>query len=352
MHYRTLWSTNLKVSKICLGTMTRGHQNTERDAHNQLDYALEQGVNFIDTAEIYAIPPRPKTQGLTEQYIWTRLQKTWNRDKIILATKVTWAWERVAHIRNGEWFTSHGIQQAVEGSLKRLQTDYIDLYQLHRPQRTVPVRGRQNYADDMRDPNNRYEEHMLEILQTLQNLQQTGKIRHIWISNETPRGTMKYIQLAKTYNLPCIVSIQNAYSLLRREFEIGLAEICLQEKIACLPYSPLAGGILTGKYQNGAAPANARYTTRWKKRMPYYAKEKSYQAVDKYTTLAKELWISVTQLSLAWANDRNFVTSNIIWATSIAQLRENISSADISLSKNVYQRIDDIWREDKNPATF
>lgn len=323
--------------------MTWGHQNAEEEAHAQMDYAVDHGINFFDTAEIYAIPPQKETQWSTEEYIGNWFAKTLKRKDIVLASKVVGP--GFEYMRGSSGFTDTWIKEAIYWSLKRLQTDYIDLYQLHWPQRTVPLWWKLNYSDEMWKENNHHEELMLQTLQTLKELQKEWLIRHFWISNETARWTMKYA-------LPRVQSIQNAYSILRREFETGLSEICLQEEIAFLPYSPLAWGITTGKYQNGAKPAWARYSTWWEKRMPYYTKQKCFDAMDKYIELAQSLGLTPTQLSLARVNDRAFVTSNIIGATSMEQLKENIWSADISLSQETYKKIDEIFTEFPNPATW
>src|SRR5512144_750711 len=256
MHYQSLAHTDLKISRICLGTMTWGEQNTEAEAHAQLDYALAQGVNFIDTAEMYPVPPRAETQGLTERYIGTWLKQRGNRDKVILASKVAGRSQELSYLRaNPVCLDRRNIVAALDASLKRLQTDYIDLYQVHWPDRQTNFFGRLGYA-----PNDSPSIPILETLQALQEQVQAGKIRYIGISNETPWGLMKYLQLAERYNLPRAVSIQNPYSLLNRTFEIGLAEIAHQEGVGLLAYSPLAFGVLTGKYLNGRRPPGARLT--------------------------------------------------------------------------------------------
>lgn len=349
MQYNVLGRTDIQVSKICLGTMTRWYQNTEQEAHEQLDYALDQWVNFIDTAEIYAIPPTADTYGKTESYIGTWLKNRSDRDKIILATKVagpgpTW-------IRNGEWFTPSGIEQAIEWSLQRLQTDYVDLYQLHRPQRPVQLRWKLDYpSNDYTTSND--EELIMSILKTCQKLQDSGKVRHFGLSNETPWGTMKFLELAKKHNLPRMQSIQNAYSIIRRDFEINLAEVSLQEDVSLLWYSPLGAGYLTGKYLDGKVPEQTRDSAWRATRMWYYWTEHSDIVLREYIDMATDLGISVTQLVLAFANDRKFMTSNIIWATTMAQLEEDISSAQVTLPQEVLTKIDELHSQYPNPGTF
>ncbi len=352
MQKKQLWKTDLMVSKICLGTMTRGHQNTENDAHNQLDYAVEQGINFIDTAEIYAIPPREKTYGSTESYIWNWLAKKWNRKDLIIASKVAWWGKHTSWIRNGESYTPHGIKEAVEWSLKRLQTDYLDLYQLHRPTRPIPIRGKLFYDDTMRAKNNAYEEHIHEILVTLDELQKSWKVRHFWLSNETPWWVMKFLHVADRTWLPRMQTVQNAYNLLRREYEVWLAEISLQEKCGLLAYSPLAWWMLTGKYQWWSEPANSRYATRWKNRMPYYTMQRCIDAVEEIVKIAEKESITPSQLALSRVNDRVFVASNIIGATSMKQLKEDVSSAEITLSDDAREALDDLSRKNSNPACW
>lgn len=332
--------------------MTRGHQNTEQDAKNQLEYAVDQWINFIDTAEIYPIPPREKTYSLTEQYIGNRLAESGKRDDLVIATKVIWNSDHAKWIRDGVWFTRESLLEAIEGSLSRLQTDYVDLYQLHRPERPIPVWGKLFYDDAMRDAQNQYEEKIEELLTVLQEIQKSWKVRYFWLSNETPRGAMKFLQIAEKKWLPRMVSIQNAYSLLRREFEVWLAEVSLQENLWLLAYSPLAWGMLTGKYQWWAEPANARYSTRGKTRMPYYTRERCVEAVDEIIQIAQKEWITPTELALARVNERVFVASNIIGATSMKQLKENIWFAQISLSKDAKEALNDLSRKSSNPACW
>ncbi len=355
MQKNRLGNTDIMVSKICLGTMVWWAQNTEMEAHEQMDYGAAHGINFLDTAELYAVPPRPETQWLTEKYVGTWMQSRKNRSDIILATKVTGSMKNnggVAHVRDGEWVTPSGIITALEWSLERLQTDYIDLYQLHWPQRKVQMWGKMNFDESMIEEKKVVEEEIFQVLKTLDTLVKAGKIRHIGLSNETPWGAMKFLEIAKKNNLPVAQTIQNAYNLIRREYDSALAEISTYEWIGSLPYSPLAGWILTGKYQNGALPEGCRYTLWGKDRMPQNYNDRTLAATAEYMKLAESLWISVTQLALAWGNDRSFVNSNIIGTTSVEQLKECISSADITLSAETRAEIDTIYTKHPNPCTF
>lgn len=351
MEKRILWTSDLSVTKICLWTMTRGHQNTEAQAHEQLDYAIDQaGINFIDTAEIYAIPPMKETQWTTETFIGNWLAKRSDRKELIIATKVVGRW--FEYMRGGGGFTPEWIRTAVQWSLSRLQTDYIDLYQLHRPQRNAQLRGKMNRDARGFQPNTHDEQNIIDTLKTLKEFLDKGVIRYIGLSNETPWGVMKFKQLAKELGLPIIQTVQNAYNLVRREFDINLSEVCMHENISLLAYSPLAWGILTGKYQHWAKPEWARYTTRGKSRMPQYVQERVFSATEKYILVASKLWISAAQIAIAWVNDRPFTGSNIIWATSMKQLKECISSADITLDQVTLEHIDQIHSEFFNPACF
>ncbi|EOD78446.1 putative oxidoreductase YeaE, aldo/keto reductase family [Grimontia indica] len=343
MQYHTLPHTNLEVSKICLGTMTFGQQNTEADAHQQLDFALDHGVNFIDTAEMYAVPPNPETQGLTEQYIGTWLQRSGKRDKVIIATKVAGP-RGVPYIRENMSLDRRNLRQAVNDSLARLQTDYIDLYQVHWPQRHVNSFGQLNY--DHQDENSGVT--LLDTLDALAELVREGKIRHIGVSNETPWGVMSYLRLAEKHSLPRIVSIQNPYNLLNRSFEVGLSEISHQEGVELLAYSPLAFGVLSGKYLNGAKPEGAR-CTRWERFARYFT-EQGQAATQAYVDLAKEFAIDPTQMALAYVNTRSFVASNIIGATTLEQLKTNIDSIDVELPEELLKRIEKIGQQYSNPC--
>jgi aryl-alcohol dehydrogenase-like predicted oxidoreductase len=344
MKYTTLPNTDVKVSKICLGTMTWGEQNSESEGHQQMDYALEQGVNFFDTAELYSIPARKETYGRTEEIIGTWFQKTGNRDKVVLASKIAGPGAYTAHIRkNG--FSKEAILEAVEGSLQRLKTDYIDLYQLHWPERGVNCFGVRNYP--FKTSTKEAENH-LEILETLQSLIQQGKILHVGLSNETPWGTMKYLQTSEQYNLPRMRTIQNSYSLLHRTYEVGMSEVSLRENIGLLVYSPLAFGVLSGKYLGGAKPADSRVAL-----FPNYNRYSSMQsekAVLEYKKIAEKHHMTLTELSLAFVNQLPFVTSNIIGATKMSQLKENIGSIHIELSQEILSEIEQVHSMIPNPA--
>lgn len=345
MKYTTLPHTDIEVSKICLGTMTWGKQNTEAEGHEQMNYALDQGINFFDTAELYPIPPHADEYADTERIIGTWFKKSGNRDKVVLASKIAGKSEFTKHIRT-TGFIRESIIGAVEGSLDRLQTDYIDLYQLHWPDRNTNFFGKRGYTHSASD---HWEDNIHQILETLRDLIREGKIRHVGISNETPWGTMRFLEESKVHaSLPRTISIQNPYSLLNRLFEIGLSEIAIREKVGLLAYSPLAFGVLSGKYLGGRLPENARLTL-----FPHYdrySSETAVRATEKYYKLAQDNDLSLAQMSLAFINSRPFVTSNIIGATSMAQLKENIASIDIDLSDEVLQGIETIHNEIPNPA--
>lgn len=348
MEYRTLGRTHLKVSAICLGTMTWGQQNTESDAHDQIDLAMSRGVNFIDTAEMYPVPPKAETQGLTEAYIGSWIAKSGKRDQILLATKATGP-SRMAHnpkhIRRGENnFDRKSLTEALNLSLTRLKTDYIDLYQLHWPDRTVNIFGKLNYVhadDEATVP-------ILETLNVLADFVKAGKIRYIGVSNETPWGVSQFLHLAERFNLPRIASIQNPYNLLNRTFEIGLAEFTYREQVGLLAYSPLAFGVLSGKYLNNQRPADGRLSLF--SRFSRYTNPQVTLATEKYVNLAKQFGLKPAQMALAYINSRGFVTSNIIGATQICQLQENIASIAITLPQELVDAIDTIHKEQPNPA--
>ncbi len=348
MNLRPLGRTGLNVSEIALGTMTWGEQNSEQQAHEQLDVALSAGINFIDTAEMYPVPPRPETQGLTERYIGTWLQRTGRRHDIVLATKATGPARsavRPSHVRDGQLlFTRDNLFRAVDLSLQRLQTDYIDLYQLHWPDRTTNMFGQLGYrhvADEDTTP-------IEETLAALQELVRAGKIRHIGISNETPWGFARYLALAEHAGLPRVASIQNPYSLVNRTFEIGLAEIAIREHAGLLAYSPLAFGVLSGKYLSGQRPAGARLTLF--ERFTRYASANTQAAAAEYVALFRRHGIDPAQGALAFVTSRPFVTSNIIGATSLEQLRSNLDSARLVLPEEVLQDIEAILQRFPNPA--
>lgn len=347
MEKRKLGKSNLNVTKICLGTMTWGYQNSESDAHNQLDYALAQGINFIDTAEIYAVPPSEKTYGLTETYIGTYLRKNPQiRKDLIIASKI--AGPGVSYIRNGEGFSPvRNIEQAVEGSLKRLQTDYIDLYQLHWTQRMTPRFGILDYYKKWLSEDDK----LAETLGALGKLKAKGLIREIGLSNEHPWGVMHCLRLhERDSQLPRVQTIQNVYSLVSRIADIALSEVLVREKVSLLPYSPLAGGLLSGKYQNGQRPEGARFSTWGSDRMTRYLNSRTDQAINDYVKLAKKYSLSPTQMALAFANDRIFTGSNIIGATTMVQLKECIASESITLNEEILTEIEKIHAKNPNPS--
>lgn len=347
MKKKQLGHTDIKVTKICLGTMTWGEQNTESEAHSQLDLALERGINFIDTAEMYPVPPKSETCTLTEQYIgsWKGLKK--NRDNITLASKIAGPGNGMPHVREGlTRFNKEMLKEAVDGSLKRLGVDYLDLYQLHWPERETNFFGRLGYPY----PNKKDETltPILETLEALEELRKDGKVRAFGLSNETPWGVMKYLGLATKYHLPRMASIQNPYSLLNRTYDIGLAEISHREDIGLLAYSPLAFGRLSGKYLGGATPKGARLTEYT--RFTRYNSAECLKATELYNEVAHKHGLSLVHLALAFVNSRPFVTSNIIGATSLAQLEENIASSDITLSEECLSDIEAIHKKHPNPG--
>ena len=345
MKYTTLPNTDVKISKICLGTMTWGNQNSKADGHSQMDYAIDQGVNFFDTAELYAVPASKETYGKTEEIIGTWFKKTGNREKVVLASKIAGAGDYTAHIRT-TGFSKNALIEAVEGSLRRLQTDYIDLYQLHWPSRGVNCFGVRDYP--YRTSAKEAENH-LEILETLDSLIKQGKILHVGLSNETPWGTMKYLETAAQHNLPKMVTVQNSYSLIHRAYEVGMSEVSMREHIGLLAYSPLAQGVLSGKYLNGKQPEGARGTL-FPRFITRYKGQGSTEAVSEYYKIAAKYGMTLSKLSLAFINQLPFVTSNIIGATKMDQLKENIGSIHINLSKEVLKEIDMVHAVIPNPA--
>ncbi|CAL2103942.1 putative NADP(H)-dependent aldo-keto reductase Tas [Tenacibaculum sp. 190130A14a] len=345
MKYTTLPTTDIKVSKICLGTMTWGRQNTEADGHEQMDYALERGVNFWDTAELYSVPATPETYGATEKIIGNWFKKTGKRDQVVLASKIAGGGDYTAHIRSGK-FGRKNITEAIEGSLKRLQTDYIDLYQLHWPDRGVNCFGIRDYPYKT---STKEAENHLEILETLNDFVKQGKIKHVGLSNETPWGTMKYLQTAKDHNLPRMVTIQNSYSLIHRGYEVGMSEVSMRENVGLLAYSPLAQGVLSGKYLNGGQPEGARGTL-FPRFIARYMTDGAQKAVAEYLKIAEKHGLTLTQLSLAYINQLPFVTSNIIGATKMSQLKENIDSINIELSHDILKEIEAVHAAIPNPA--
>lgn len=343
MKYTTLPNTNIKVSKICLGTMTFGNQNTEAEGHAQLDYAVEQGVNFIDTAELYPVPATAETSGRTSKIIGTWL-KNKKREDIVVASKIAGTGDYTAHIRT-TGFTAESIKEAVDLELKRLQTDYIDLYQLHWPERQTNTFGVRDYKHNPNDP---WIDNFKEVLEALNQVKKEGKIREIGLSNEKAWGTMRYLEEAKNNNLPRPVTIQNAYSLLNRVFEGDMAEVSLRENIGLLVYSPMAFGVLSGKYVKGIAEDNSRL--KLFPRFARYSSEQSTLATKKYLELAEQNNLSLAQMSLAFVNRRPFVTSNIIGASSLIQLKENINSINLTLNEELMEQIENIHAIIPNPA--
>ena len=345
MKKNNLGKTEILVSEICLGTMTWGQQNNEKEAHDQLSYASERGINFIDTAEMYAVPPKKETYGLTEKYIGTWL-KNQDRSKIILATKIAGRTSNVPSgppgldwIRQGPRLNEKHIFQAIENSLKRLNTEYIDLYQIHWPERTVNSFGQLGYIHNPREDDIKIE----VTLEALAKAVDKGLIKYVGLSNETPWGVMKFISVAKEFNLPRVVSIQNPYSLLNRSFEAGLSEIAINEEVGLLPYSPLAGGVLSGKYLNGKKPENARMTL-FERMRGRYSNQHAENAVLEYQKIAVKYNLNSTQMAINFVTKLNFVTSNIIGATSITQLEENINSLDCKLNEEIMAEIEKVHK--------
>ena len=344
MKFRKLGNTNLNVSLICLGTMTWGTQNSEKDAFEQMDYSIDQGINFFDTAELYSVPPTKDSYGKTETMIGNWFEKRKNRDKIILASKI--AGPGLDWIRGGKnSFSEKKIEEAIDNSLKRLKTDYIDLYQLHWPERSTNCFGRREYKVDKNEGKwNDFE----NVLQSLEKFIKNGKIRYIGVSNETPYGLSKYLEISKNKNLPRMMSVQNPYSLVNRTYEIGMSEISIREKCGLLVYYPLASGALSGKYRNGKMPKNARMTLfkGWERMLNPLA----MKAYDEYYKLSKENNMTMVQLAQAFVNSRPFVTSNIIGATTMDQLKENIDSIKVELTEEIMEKINLIHNNNPNPA--
>lgn len=341
MEYRKLGVTDLDVSLICLGTMTWGNQNSEAEGHEQMDYAFEQGINFFDTAEMYAVPPSAETYGRTEEIIGSWFAKTGKRDKVVLATKV--AGPGLPWVRGGNYhIDGPNIREALEASLKRLQTDYVDLYQLHWPNRGHYHFSRYWHYNPEFDPE-AVKDNMREVLKTLSELIDEGKIRHVGLSNETAWGIMQYLQLSSAEGFPRMQSVQNEYSLLCRHFEPDLTEIAMAEKCGLLAWSPLATGMLSGKYLDGARPPGARWTIG----SPVQDRDTphAHSAVRAYMDIADRYGLDVCQMALAYVNSRPFVTADIIGATSMEQLKSNIASVNVKLSEDVLDAIDNVRRD-------
>ena len=344
MKFKKLGNTDLDVSLICLGTMTWGTQNTEKDAFEQMDYSISQGVNFFDTAEIYSVPPNSDSYGKTEIMIGNWFEKRKNRDKIILASKV--AGPGCDWIRGGgNNFDEKKIGEAIDGSLKRLKTDYIDLYQLHWPERSTNFFGRRDYSYNNKEGEwNSFE----NILDALGKFIKSGKIRYIGMSNETPYGLSRYLEISKNKGAPRMMSVQNPYSLVNRTYEIGMSEISIRQKCGLLVYYPLAAGALSGKYRNGEMPKNSRMALfkGWERHLNPLA----MRAYDEYYKLAKDFNLTMVQLAQSFVNSRPFVTSNIIGATTMEQLKENIDSVNIDFTDEMMERVDKIHNENPNPS--
>ena len=343
MNYKNLGNTELKVSTICLGTMTWGEQNTQSDAFEQMDFALDQGVNFWDTAELYAVPPRKETYGDTEEIIGNWFEKTKKRNDVILATKV--AGPARDYLRNGEnSFVGPNLESALNNSLKRLKTEYVDLYQLHWPERKVNNFGKLGYVHQENNWS-----HFEDVLEELNKYIDQGKIRYIGLSNETPWGTMSFLKISKDKNLPRMMSIQNPYSLLNRSYEVGLAEVSIREEIGCLSYSPLASGYLSGKYRNKKFPKGSRMERDfnfWTR----YRKPNTEKAVELYYNISKKHNIDMSQMSIKFCEIQDFMTSVIIGATTMEQLKTNIESVNVNLTDDVIKEINNVQRIYPNPC--
>ena len=344
MKFRKLGTTDIDVSLICLGTMTWGTQNTEKDAFEQMDYSVSQGINFFDTAEIYSVPPTSDSYGKTEVMIGNWFEKRKNRDKIILASKV--AGPGCGWIRGGgNNFDEKKIGEAIDGSLKRLKTDYIDLYQLHWPERSTNYFGSRDYSHNNKEGKwNSFE----DILSALSKYIKSGKIRYIGMSNETPYGLSRYLEISKNKGTARMMSVQNPYNLVNRTYEIGMSEISIRQKCGLLVYYPLAAGALSGKYRNGEMPENSRMALfkGWERHLNPLA----MRAYDEYYKLAKDLNLTMVQLAQSFVNSRPFVTSNIIGATTMEQLKENIDSVNIDFTDEMMERVDKIHNENPNPS--
>ena len=344
MKYKLLPNTQIEVSCICLGTMTFGRQNTENDGHQQLDYAFDHGVNFIDTAEMYPVPAEATRYGNTERIIGSWIKKSGKRKNIVLATKIAGPGDYTKHIRT-TGFSEKSINEAVDNSLSRLQTDYIDLYQLHWPDRNTNKFGIRGFRYK---ENEIWEDNFKEILFSLNKIIKSGKIRHIGVSNENPWGVMRFLEESKN-NLPRLITIQNPYSLLNRQFEVGNAEVSLRENVGLLAYSPLGCGVLSGKYVEKKDSPNSRLNLF--KRFVRYSSKQSTEATKMYLEIARNNGISLSHLALAFINHQPFVTSNIIGATNIEQLKENIDSVQITLTPEILRQIEKVHELIPDPAT-
>ena len=343
MNYKKLGTTNIDISTICLGTMTWGEQNSQEEAFEQMDFSLENGVNFWDTAELYAVPPRAATFGHTETIIGNWFEKTKKRKDVILATKV--CGPSRDYIRDGEnSFVGKNLETALNNSLSRLKTDYIDLYQLHWPERNVNNFGKLGYVHKENEWN-QFE----DVLNDLQKYIEQGKIRYVGLSNETPWGVMNYLKLSKDNSLPRMMSIQNPYSLLNRSYEVGLAEVSIRENIGCLSYSPLASGFLSGKYRNNQFPKGSRMERDWEF-WTRYRKPNTKDAVEEYFGISKKYNIDMSQMCIKFCEIQDFMSSVIIGATTMEQLKTNIESVKVNLDKEIIKEINEIQKKYPNPC--
>lgn len=342
MKYTTLPNTDIRVSKICLGTMTWGQQNSEAEGHEQLDYAVDKGINLLDTAELYPVPAKASTSGRTSEILGTWLKKSKKRDDVVIASKIAGPGDYTAHIRK-TGFSKKAIKEALDLELNRLQTDYIDLYQLHWPERDNNRFGEREVPFD-----DQWTDNINEILHSLDEEIKAGRIRHIGLSNENSWGTMRYLEEHKHNDLPRIITIQNPYSLLNRIFEGDLSEISRRENIGLLAYSPIAFGVLSGKYINGTASNDARL-----KQFPRFTRYNSKQcteATKAYKKIADNHGLSLAQMALAFVNQQPFLTSTIIGATKMEQLKENIQSINVNLNETIVRQIDEVHKAIPNPA--
>ena len=344
MKYTTLPNTDVKVSKICLGTMTFGQQNTEAEGHSQLDFAFEKGINFIDTAEMYSVPARQETYGSTEKIIGTWFKKSGKRDEVVLASKIAGPNPLFTYMRDKNDFSPASIKFALDQSLKRLQTDYIDLYQLHWPERKTNTFGQRGFKIIEEG----WEDNIQQVLETLQGFIQEGKIKNIGVSNETPWGMMRFLEESKKHDLPRISTIQNPYSVVNRSFEVGMSEICYRENVGLLAYSPMAFGVLSGKFLTGESHPNARINL-----FPQFARynsENTREATRLYNEIAKDFGLTLTELALAFIEKQPFVTSTIIGATNLQQLEQNINTINVSLSEEIMVEVEKVQNNFPNPA--
>ena len=344
MKYTTLPNTDVKVSKICLGTMTFGQQNSEAEGHAQMDYAFENGVNFFDTAEMYSIPSRQETYGSTEKIIGTWFKKTGKREDVVLASKIAGPNPNFGYMRDKLDFSAASLKYALDNSLQRLQTDYLDVYQLHWPERKNNCFGQRGFKVQ----EDAWEDNIHQVLETLDGFIKEGKIKHIGLSNETPWGIMRFLEESKYHNLPRVKTVQNPYSLLNRLFEVGSSEVCIRENIGLLAYSPLAFGVLSGKFLTGESHPNARLSL-----FPQYSRYNSEQctkATVLYSEIAEKNGLSLTELALAFIEQQAFVTSTIIGATTMEQLKENIATIQVSLSDEIISEINKVQAIIPDPA--